>query len=208
MAAPTNLTIANVTAHALAFVKGNSTLLSAEELRIAQTVNDYVNNFYPWQWAIVAGTDISLVSGTQEYTMAAADQTRVHSITEAWMVTGTTDIIPLVVYDSPPVYTTDTTGRPFALSKINETQVRLFPTPDATYNLEWRFHTAGTVFTANTETYNAPVRFDQAVKAGVIWQFLEFLDDGRSEMWKGMFFNSLELLKRNEMRRYHKYKEG
>ena len=201
-------TITQLTTHALAFVKGNSTLLSAEELRIAQTVNNYVNNYYPWQWAIVAGTDIAVSSGTQEYTMAAGDQDRVHAVYEAWLVSGTTDQPPLIVFDSPPVQTTDTTGRPFAVSKISETVLRLFPTPDATYTLEWRFHTAGTVFTANTESYNAPARFDQAIKAGVIWQFLEFLDDGRSEQWKDTFFSSLELLKRNEMRRYHKYKEG
>ena len=140
--------------------------------------------------------------------MAAADQDRVHAVYEAWLITGTTNLPPLIVWDNPPVQTTDTTGRPFALSKINETQLRLFPTPDATYTLEWRFHTAGTLFTVNTNSYNAPARFDQAIKAGVIWQFLEFMDDPRSEIWKGTFFNSLELLKRNEMRRYHKVKEG
>lgn len=200
-------TITQITAHAQAYVKGNSNLLSAEELRIAQTVNNIVSNYYTWRWAVSAGTDISVTTPTQEYSMAAADQNEVRNITEAWLVSGSTDQFPLIVFDNPPVPTTDTTGRPFAVSVINETQLRLYPAPDASYTLKWRFQNSGAIFAANTESYQAPARFDETIKAGVIWQFLEFMDDPRSELWKNTFFGMLEQQKAVEMRRLHTKKD-
>ena len=201
--AATQLTVAQVTTHAQNFCKSNSNLLSAEELRIAQTVNNEVNGYYQWRWGITAGTNIAIASGTQEYNLAAGDTGRVRSLNEAWLLSGATDQFPLMIADDPPVYTTDTTGQPFAVSLITDARLRLFPTPDATYTLSFRYQNAGTAFTANTETYDAPYRFDGAVKAGVIWQFLEFMDDQRAPLWKATFYEQLERLKRIEMKRLH-----
>lgn len=200
-------TITQVTSHAQAYVKGNSNLLTSEEVRIAQTVNNIVNNYYSWRWGITSGTNITVVQSTQEYNLAAADQNEVRSIVEAWLLTGTTDLSPLIVFDNPPVPTFDTEGRPWAISLISESRVRLYPNPDAAYTLSFRFQNSGAIFTANTESYEAPARFDEGIKAGVIWQFLEFMDDQRSEIWKNTFFGLLEQQKMVEMRRLHTKKD-
>ena len=196
-------TITQIQTHAQNYVKGNSNLLSAEEIRIAQTINNLVTTYHPWRWSIVAGTNVTTASGTQEYNLDAADQNRVHKLNEAWLVSAGTALFPLIIYDWIAVPTIGTTGQPYGISLITEARVHLYPTPGAVYTLSHRFHTSGTVFTANTESYDAPARFDETIKEGVIWKFLEFLDDGRAPDKQKSFYDLLNHQKRIDMRKQH-----
>lgn len=199
-------TIANLSSYARAFFKGNSDLLSAEEVRIAQEVQNYVSTYYPWKWTKASGTNVAVVQSTQEYDLAAANQDRVYMITEAWLLSGTTDQFPLIRFDNPPVPTTDTEARPWAVSLITEDRIRLYPNPDAAYTFSFRFHDMGALFTANTESYLAPGYFDEAIKAVTLWKWAEFMDDQpgeRVQILKQEADQRLAQQRSNELRRLH-----
>lgn len=191
--------------HALNAAKLASTDLSAEELRIAQFVQNEVNQYFTWKWSVASGTNITVVQTTQEYNLAAGDQNLVHAIIEAWLVSAGTAQFPLIVYDRDPVSTTATEARPYAISLISDTRVRLYPNPDAAYTLSFRYHTLGAIFALNSESFTAPGRFDNAIKAGMLWQMTSHMDetDPRIDRYKATFYELLEREKLNEIRRQH-----
>jgi len=203
-------TIANLSTYARGYFKGNSDLLSTNEVAIAQEVQNYVSTYYPWKWTRVSGTNVAVSQSTQEYNLAAANQDRVYRITEAWLLSGSTDQFPLIVFDNPPVPTTDTEARPWAVSVITEDRVRLYPNPDAAYTFSFYFHDMGALFTANTESYAAPGYFDEAIKAVTLWKWAEFMDwtlGPDVDKLKQEADRRLEQQRLNELRRIHQARD-
>lgn len=193
------LTIAQTFQHAQAFLKVASNVGSAEEVRMANTVQSLITGYYRWHWAISAGTNISLVQGTQDYNLAAGDQNRVQSIVQANLLSGSTEEPELwTASNDPPLPRYSTQGRPLAVALISPTQVRFYPVPDAAYTFQWRYHARPIVFTANTESFQIPEAFTDVSKTGMVWQLMEFLDDDRAEKWRQAFFAILENHKRVE----------
>lgn len=186
-------------AHAISFIKGPSTYASSEEVRFANTVDSIIADYYPWHWQITAGVDIAISSGTQDYSMNASDQNGVSSLYQANLLDSGTEQPELWDVSDLGLPVTDTSGQPYAVALISPTQIRLYPNPDATYTFQWRYYAAPTVHTANTEAFDAPDAFNEAVKAGMIWQVLSYADDDRDEAWKTNFFALLEERKRKEL---------
>lgn len=191
--------ISAATAHAIAFIKAPSTYASSEELRFANTIESIVTSFHRWHWNIAAGTDIAVTAGTQTLTMAAANQDKVQFIVQANLLDGSTQQPELHDYSDMPVPLITTQGEPFAFSLINSTQIRLYPTPDATYTFQWRYYKRPTFHTANTEAFDVPDAFLDVVKAGMIWQILAYRDDLRAPEWEKKFNELLINRRRVEM---------
>lgn len=197
MAAAT-LTINEAMLHAIAFIKGPSAYASSEELHMANTVETIVSDFYLWHWTITAGTDIAITASTQDYSMAAGDQDNVSAFYRANLLDGSTESPDLWDQSEQGLPLTSTAGQPFAVALISPTQIRLFPDPDASYTFQWDYYAIPTVHTANSESFDAPLSFNEAVKAGMIWQVLAYADDDRDQEWKDTFFRLLQERKRRE----------
>lgn len=185
------LTVNNSFVHAQNFIKANSTYASTDEVRIANTINSLIVGFHRWHWSETEGVGRTTVAGTQDYTMDAADQNAVLAITQANLLTGTTELPELQVWSDPPLPRTDTQRRPFACGLISPTEVRLYWNPDAVYTFQWRYYARPTIFTANSENWDIPEAFTEVVKTGMIWQLLAWSDDERQDTYKQDFFNQL-----------------
>ena len=84
--------VANATSYATSMLKlSSSTLSSADELRIANSIQTEITMFHLWNWSITAGTDIAISSGTQEYNMDSGDQNSVLAIYKANLLSGSTE---------------------------------------------------------------------------------------------------------------------
>lgn len=173
--------------HALSWIKAPSTYASSEEVRFANTIESIVVGFYPWHWSIAAATDIAVSSGTQDYTMDASDQNDVFAIMQANLLEGGTEQHELWDQSELGLPITSTTGQPYAVALLTPTQVRFFPSPDATYTFQWRKHARPTIHTANSENWDIPEAFTDVVKSGMIWQILSYADDTRAQEWKNRF---------------------
>ncbi len=184
--------------HAIAFLKAESTFASSEELRFANSVNDIVTNFYRWHWNEAAATNISLSSSVQDYSMAAGDQNTVLSIANAYLTDAGSTYGELLIYHDRVLPITAVTGRPISVGMISGTQVRVWPSPNATYTLTWRKYKRATVFAANSESWDVPAAFDAVVKAGMIWQILNYQEDARAEGWQKTFYDLMANLRNNE----------
>ena len=185
------LTVANSSAHAQAFLKVPSTYAASEELRLANTVQTIISSYYRWHWLVTAATNIAVSSGTQDYTMAAGDQNTVYAIAQANLLSGTTELPPLVIYSDPLLDKSSTTGQPYAVSLLSPTQVRLYPTPGATYTFQWRKYARPTIFAANTEAWQIPEAFTAAAKLGMCWQYALYADDSRAPELQKTFYDAL-----------------
>jgi len=194
------ITIANATTHARAVLKLPASYASAEELRIANTVNTLIVSYTNWHWNIAAATNIAVSSGTQDYSMAAGDQNRVMGIHDANLLEGSTEQPSLLAFSRPVLQRSSTTGQPYAVCLLSVTQLRLFPVPDASYTLQWRYYDRPTVFAANTESWDVPEALADVAKTGMVWQLLLYGDDDRSERYEKIFFSMLENHKRIEER--------
>lgn len=189
--------VANSTSYVTDTLKlASSTFAAATELRMANTIQTEITSFHRWHWAITAGTDIAISSGTQEYSMAAGNQNKVLAITEANLLEGATEQPDLLVQSDYLVPKTSTSGQPIAVSLISQTQIRLWPLPDATYTFQWQYYKRPVVFAANSENWDIPEAFTDVVKAGMLWQGGEFQDDVRAPEWKKDFFSLLANHKR------------
>ena len=186
------LTINQAFTHAIADIKAPSTYATAEEVRMANTVQSIISGYYRWHWLAAAATNIAVSSTNQDLSMAAGDQNTVLGIQQAHLLEGSTPQPPLLIYsDSIPDATT-TTGQPWAVALLTPTSVRLYPAADATYTLVWRKYARPVIFTANSESFQIPEAFTDVVKAGIKWQLLMFADDDRAPAWEKTFY---ELLK-------------
>ena len=184
-------TVANSSAHAQAFLKVPSTYAANEELRFANTVQTIISSYYRWHWLIAAATNIAVSSGTQDYTMAAGDQNTVYAIAQANLLSGSTELPPLVIYSDPLLDKSSTTGQPYAVSLLSPTQVRLYPTPGATYTFQWRKYARPTIFAVNTEAWQIPEAFTAAAKLGMCWQYALYADDSRAPELQKTFYDAL-----------------
>ena len=193
------LTVANSSAHAQAFLKVPSTYASSEELRLANTVQTIISSYYRWHWLIAAATNIAVSSGTQDYTMAAGDQNTVYAIAQANLLSGTTELPPLVIYSDPLLDKSSTTGQPYAVSLLSPTQVRLYPTPGATYTFQWRKYARPAIFTVNTEAWQIPEAFTAAAKLGMCWQYALYQDNSRAPELQKAFYDALAEHKATEL---------
>ena len=184
--------------HARSFIKVSSTYAAAEELRLANNVQSAISSFHRWHWSAAAATDISLSASTQDYTMAAGDQDDVMAIQNAYLTDASTTYAELNTNSDKTLPVTATEDRPVSICMISPTQIRTWPTPNATYTLKWRKHSIGPVFTVNTATWQIPQHFADVAKTGMVWQLLEYHDDERAPAWKVNFDSALALQKRRE----------
>lgn len=195
--------VANATSYATSMLKlSSSALNSADELRIANLINTEIVMFYRWHWSITAGTDITISSDTQDYSMAAGNQNKVLAIAEANLLDGSTEEPNLMVWSDPILpkrLSGASTGQPIAVSLISPTKVRLWPTPDATYTFQWQFYARPVIFTANSEAWDIDEALTDVVKAGVLWQVMILQDDVREDTQKQDFFSLLSNHKRIEL---------
>lgn len=194
------LTVLQAATHARAFLKAEAGYASVEEVRIANTINSLIAAYYRWHWNVSAAANIGLTTPTQDYSMAAGDQNKVLYIQGAHLTDATTTYSALLVNDSIVLPATATTGRPIALGLISPTQVRFWPAPNGTFTLIWRYHKRPTAFTVNTESFDMPAGLDEAVKTGMIWQFLIYADDTRAIDFEKAFYAQLENAKTIERR--------
>lgn len=178
------LTIALGWAHAIAALKLPSTAFTAEEVKSANDVQSRISGYYNWHWLLTAGTNHTVVAGTQDYTMAAADQNKVQAIATANLLSGTVNLAALNVNSHPLLPKADTTSaareRPYAMGLLSVTQVRYYPVSDAAYTGQWTYYARPIVFAANTESYQCPDSFENVILAGNLWKLFQLLDDDRA----------------------------
>jgi hypothetical protein len=198
-----SFTVANATSYVTSTLKLSSTTYSAaDELRMANLIQTEISMFHLWNWAITAGTDISISSSTQEYSMDSGDQNKVLAIYKANLLDGSTEepqLIPWSAGGLPRRLRGGATGQPIAVGLISPTKITLWPTPDATYTFQWHYYARPTIFTVNSATWDIPEAFTNVVKAGVLWQGMVLQDDVREESQKNTFFSLLANHKRVEM---------
>ena len=193
-------TILETMTHARNFLKVPSTYGSTEEVRFANTINALITNHYRWHWLATAGQDISLSLAVQDYTMNAADQDKIAFIQDAHLNDVTLKYPRLGIEGNLVLPPTDTTGRPTSVGLISGTEVRFWPAPDGTYTFNWRYHRRGTIYAANTETWDVPGAFDGLVKTAMIWQLLAYQDDTRQADYANLFYKQLDDLRLGEDR--------
>lgn len=186
--------------HALNFLKLESVYGQTEEVRMANTVNEIISNYYRWHWNETDCTNVSLTTPTQDYTINAVDQNTVLAIASAYLTDASSTYPDMLVGGDKTLSVTSVTGRPMAVQMLSPTKVRVWPAPDATYTLHWRKNKRATVFTTNTETWDVPAAFDSIAKAGMIWQLLAYADDVRAETWQNTFYQWLANQKEVERR--------
>jgi hypothetical protein len=184
-------TVQQVMQHGRAFLKVGANYASNEEVRMANTINSIIGMYYRWHWMSASGGDISVSLGTQDYSLTAGDQNTVLAIQNGYLTDASNTYPPLTVEGNIALPVTNDSGRPYAVGLLSPTLMRFFPNPDATYVFHWRKHKRPTVFTANTESYDCPSSFDAVVKAGILWQLLDYQDDVRSTNWQKTFYDSL-----------------
>ncbi len=177
--------------HARAFLKVGSSYASAEEVRLANTVNSIIGSFEKWHWNVATGTGVSVTTGIQDYTIAAADQLKVLAIQDAYLSSGATKYPQLLVHGYRSLPNTGTSDRPLAVCLMSQTALRLWPNTSGAYTLNWKYYKQPTVFTANTESFDCPDSLRDVVKAGMIWQLLSYQDDARSVEWNKTFYDFL-----------------
>jgi hypothetical protein len=192
------ISVANAMTHARSFIKAPSTYASAEELRMANTVQGIISSYHRWHWNTTAGTGIAIALAGQDYTMNAADQNNVLAIQNAYLAGASTKYADLCTWGDYPLPLTDTTGRPTSVCLMSGTAVRFWPASDASYTMTWRYYKRPTVFTVNTETWDCPEPFADVVKAGMIWQVLDWGDYVQADKWQKTFYDLLELRKVSE----------
>lgn len=185
--------------HGISFIKAPSAYASAEEVRIANTVQSVISSHYRWHWLITAGQDVTVSSGTQDYTLNATDQNKVYAIATANLTEGATEQSELLVQSDNQLPATSESGQPFGVCLLSPTQIRFFPNPDATYTFGWRYYARPVVFTANSENFQIPDAFTDTAKAGVVWQVLTYADDTRAPEWEKTFKELLNHHMRAEM---------
>lgn len=193
------ITVANIMAHAISFIKGPSTFASSEEVRFANTVQSIISGYHRWHWNVTAGTDIAIASGDQDKSMAAGNQNLVFAIQQANLLEGGVEQPDLWIRSDPLLPKTSTTGQPFAACLLSPTQIRLYPKADATYTFQWRYHKRPVIIAANSESFDIPEAFTDVAKAGLIWQVLAYADDDRAPLWEKNFQDLLKNHKRVEM---------
>ena len=192
-------TLTQTMTHARAHLKSPSTTYgSAEEVRLSNTINDIITTYARWHWMAIAGSNINITNAGQDYAMAAGDQNKVAYIQDAYLTDATLGYPRLGIESNYVLPTTDTTGRPIAVGLIDAANVRFWPKPGSNYTFKWRYHKRGTIYTANTETWDVPGAFDAVVKAGMVWQVLEYADDTRGVEWEKRFYALLEERKKSE----------
>jgi hypothetical protein len=189
------ISVANGTTWATNFYKG-ITFASADELIIGNNVQNVVSGYYRWHWLQSAGTNIAvtLASG-QGYSIAAGDINKVLEMTQANLLSGSTQLPDLIIFSDFLVPLTGTTGQSIAVSLNSPTTIRLWPAPDASYTFQFRYYARPVVFTANTESYQCPDNFGNVVRAGVIWEAGKLLDDDRVPQFQKDFYESLAKLR-------------
>ena len=195
--------VSNATSYVTDTLKLRSaTFAAATELRMANLIQTEISSFHRWHWSIAAGTDIAISSGTQDYSMDSGNQNLVLAIAEANLLDGSTEEPNLMVWSDPlppKRLSGAATGQPISVSLISPTQIRLWPTPDATYTFQWRYYARPVIFTVNTTAWDIPEAFTDVVKVGMLWQGGEFQDDVRTPEWKKDFFSLLANHKRIEL---------
>jgi len=192
------ITVANAMTHARSFIKAPSTYASAEELRMANTVQGIISSYHRWHWNTAAGVGVAVALAGQTYTMNAADQNNVLAIQNGYLSGTGVNYADLNVWGEYPLPVTDTTGRPTSVCLLSGTQVRFWPASNASYTMNWRYYKRPTVFTANTETWDCPEPFAEVIKSGMIWQVLDYADDMRADKYQKTFYDLLDLRKQTE----------
>ena len=185
------MTVQQAMTHARAFLKVGPTYLEVEEVRMCNTVNSIIGMYYRWHWATAEATDISLSIGVQDYTMASADQNTVLAIQNGYLTDASSTYPPLLIEGNLTLPVSAATGRPHSVGLLSPTQVRFYITPNTSYTFNWRKHKRPTVFTANTESFDCPAAFEAIVKAGLVWQALDYADDDRAPGWQKTFYELL-----------------
>lgn len=191
-------TIQQVMQHGRAFLKVGSNYAATEEVRMANTINGIIGMYYRWHWATAAATSISISTGIQDYAPAAGDQNTVLAIQNGYLTDGSSTYPPLAIEGNFALPVTGDSGRPYAVGLLSPVLMRFFPNPSSSYTFHWRKHKRPTVFTANTESYDCPSAFDAVVKAGIVWELLDYHDDTRAEGWEKNFLGFLEEQKKIE----------
>lgn len=194
------ISVANAYSHATATMKLISTGFSAETVRFANDVQSRISTFHFWTWLLTAGTNIAMVAGTQDYNMAAGDQSKVQEIAEANLLSGTTELPPLLTRSSPVLTKSATQGQPYAVGLISPTAVRLLPVPDAAYTFQWRYYAMPVVFTLTTDNYQCPDTFENVILQGNIWKLMQLMDDDRQDTQYQRFIAELSELRRSDLR--------
>ncbi len=199
------LTVNQAYLSAVGYIKAPSTYANAaEELRMANTINDLIVNSRRWSWGLTAATTIAVSAGTQDYTMDSGDQNKVNAIVEAHLLSGSTELPELMV-GSLAFPITVTQKRPFAICLLSETKIRLHPMPDATYTLKWQYTARSIEFSANNANWDIPSAMADVAKQGMIWQVLEYSDDLRAPTAKEMFFGMLKNKQEADERRIGRF---
>lgn len=195
-----SITAATAFGHALAVLKLPSDGFSSQLVNCSNDVQSRISGFYNWHWLLTAGTNISVVAGTQDYTMAAADQNKVAAIGTGNLLTGTTELPPLMTNDHPMLPKWSAQERPYAMGLISPTTLRFFPVPDATYTGKWTYYAQPAVFAASGDSYQCPDTFENAILAGNIWKLYQVMDDDRAVAQEQDFMLQLSELRNKEFR--------
>lgn len=186
------MTINQAMTHARAFIKVGSTYLDTEEVRLANTVNSIIGTYYRWHWLATSASNISLSNAIQDYSLAAGDQNTTMAIQNAYLTDASFTYPAMLIDGNHALPVMASTGRPYAVGLLSPTEIRFFPTPDSSYVLHWRKHKRPTVLTTNTDSFDCPDAFDALIKAGLIWQVLDYKDDTRAQGWQQTFYNMLQ----------------
>lgn len=179
------MTVLQAMTHARSFIKVGSTYLETEEVRLSNTVNQIIGTFYRWHWLAQEASNISISNGVQDYSLAAGDQNTTLAIQNGYLTDASTTYPPMLVEGNAVLPVIASTGRPYSLGLLSPTEVRFFPTPNASYTLHWRKYKRPTVFTENTDSFDCPAAFDALVKAGMVAAVMDYKDDTRAaDQWK------------------------
>jgi hypothetical protein len=188
------------------------TAFSPEEVRSANDVQSRISGAYTWHWLLTAGANISVVAGTQDYTMNATDQNAVMAIATANLLSGSTELAALNTTSHPMLPRGDSVAasreRPYAMGLISPTQVRYYPVPDATYTGKWTYYARPIVFTVNTNTYQCPDNFENVILSGNIWKIFQLLDDDRAAQQEQDFLTQIALQIEQEKTTTGKHRTG
>jgi len=172
---------------ALAFVR-NVTVQSADQIRIADIVNNEIWSQFPWRWAIGNLTAISTTDDTQDYTITNSDFS---TLTKAWLRRTDTSpdeyhMLDIVDFLSPNL----TQKRSFrdqraiayvksASSNVLRLEYNVQHGTGVTVNIEGEFKVNPTIVAALSQTITFDDKYLQVLVNGLIYHLYRFDNDPR-----------------------------
>lgn len=163
---------------------------------VQQAHADIQSKWADWKFLWVEGT-VTTVDGTEDYAGPAnlavweEDTVRIGDVE--------LEFIPFADYRRDrPVYTT--TGRPHSFTILPNNSVRLMPTPNAEYTIDFDYYRKPKVLSGNADTPLIPVDYHDTIVwlAKVLWaQFDEAAEQGQAA--GGLFEAAMKRLQNDQL---------